>query len=112
VDYEQNDFMARQQEGTGEWVLKSNEFQQWLEPSNQTLFFEIRASDTDMQKYLDRKLQNFQWFVSKELALQGEIKSRIAKAADGMYVLFYNNGILANVSQVLPSAPVYRFSSL
>ena len=35
---QQNDFIAQRQEGTGEWLLESNEFQQWLTQSNQTLF--------------------------------------------------------------------------
>jgi Cdc6-like AAA superfamily ATPase len=35
---QQSDFIARRQEGTGEWLLKSNEFQQWLNRNNQTLF--------------------------------------------------------------------------
>jgi hypothetical protein len=35
---QQNDFISRRQEGTGEWLLKSNKFQQWLSQSNQTLF--------------------------------------------------------------------------
>jgi Cdc6-like AAA superfamily ATPase len=32
------DFLARRQEGTGQWLLGSNEFQQWLNTSKQTLF--------------------------------------------------------------------------
>jgi Cdc6-like AAA superfamily ATPase len=35
---QQRDFIARRQEGTGEWLLMSNEFQQWLAQNNQTLF--------------------------------------------------------------------------
>ena len=35
---QQNDFFARREQGTGEWLLKSNEFQQWLMQNNQTLF--------------------------------------------------------------------------
>src|ERR1700722_1999423 len=35
---QQSDFIARRQEGTGEWVLKSDEFQQWLAQRNKTLF--------------------------------------------------------------------------
>jgi hypothetical protein len=36
--FQQSDFIARRQEGTGEWVLKSDEFQQWLAQRNKTLF--------------------------------------------------------------------------
>jgi Cdc6-like AAA superfamily ATPase len=52
---------------------------------------EIHARDADVWKYLDRKLLNFQSFVLKNPSLQAEIKSKIAKAAHGMYVLFNNN---------------------
>jgi len=40
TDYapQQSDFIARRQEGTGQWFLESNEFQQWLNTSEQTLF--------------------------------------------------------------------------
>jgi hypothetical protein len=35
---QQSDFIGRRQEGTGEWLLNSNEFQAWLNTSKQTLF--------------------------------------------------------------------------
>jgi len=40
VDYalQQSDFITRRQEGTGQWLLDSNEFQKWLNQSGQTLF--------------------------------------------------------------------------
>ena len=40
IDYasQLSDFMARRQEGTGLWLLNSNEFQHWLNQSKQTLF--------------------------------------------------------------------------
>jgi Cdc6-like AAA superfamily ATPase len=40
IDYgsQQSDFMRRRQEGTGQWLLSSNEFQGWLNQSKQTLF--------------------------------------------------------------------------
>ena len=40
IDYasQQSDFIARRQEGTGLWLLDSNEFQGWLNQSAQTLF--------------------------------------------------------------------------
>src|SRR4051794_10623486 len=34
----QCDFIGRRQEGTGEWLLKSNEFQDWINQNKQTLF--------------------------------------------------------------------------
>jgi hypothetical protein len=40
IDYapQQNDFIARRQEGTGQWLLDSVQFQTWLETDKQTLF--------------------------------------------------------------------------
>jgi Cdc6-like AAA superfamily ATPase len=40
IDYapQQSDLIKRRQEGTGEWLLKSSEFQEWLGRSKQTLF--------------------------------------------------------------------------
>ena len=35
---QQNDFIARRQEGTGQWLLESEEFQTWLNTNKQTLF--------------------------------------------------------------------------
>jgi hypothetical protein len=40
IDYatQQNDFISRRQEGTGQWLLDLDEFQGWLNQSGQTLF--------------------------------------------------------------------------
>jgi Cdc6-like AAA superfamily ATPase len=40
IDYapQQSDYISRRQEGTGQWLLKSNEFKKWVNQSNQTLF--------------------------------------------------------------------------
>src|SRR6266516_4828685 len=40
IDYvpQHNDFIGRRKEGTGEWLLKSNEFQEWANQTKQTLF--------------------------------------------------------------------------
>jgi hypothetical protein len=40
IDYgpQQSDFIRRRQEGTGQWLLNSNEFHEWLNQSKQTLF--------------------------------------------------------------------------
>jgi hypothetical protein len=40
IDYapQQNDFIARRQEGTGQWLLDSTEYQSWRETNKQTLF--------------------------------------------------------------------------
>ncbi len=35
---QQNDFITRRQEGTGQWLLESEEFQTWLNTDKQTLF--------------------------------------------------------------------------
>ncbi|KAF2195041.1 hypothetical protein K469DRAFT_543196 [Zopfia rhizophila CBS 207.26] len=40
LDYapQQNDFISRRQEGTGQWLLDSKEFKDWLSETKQTLF--------------------------------------------------------------------------
>ena len=40
IDYaaQQNDFISRRQEGTGQWLLDSEEFHEWLNQKQQTLF--------------------------------------------------------------------------
>ncbi|KAH7007555.1 nucleoside phosphorylase domain-containing protein [Ilyonectria destructans] len=40
IDYgpQQSDFFRRRQPGTGQWLLNSTEYQNWLKASNQTLF--------------------------------------------------------------------------
>jgi hypothetical protein len=40
TDYfsQQNDFISIRQEGTGDWLLKSDEFQQWKNVDKQILF--------------------------------------------------------------------------
>ncbi|KAK9243562.1 hypothetical protein V1506DRAFT_523541 [Lipomyces tetrasporus] len=40
IDYaaQQNDFIRRRQEGTGEWLLKSSQFQNWVNQTKPTLF--------------------------------------------------------------------------
>jgi hypothetical protein len=40
IDYgpQQSDFISKRQDGTGQWLLDSNEFQGWLNYSNQTIF--------------------------------------------------------------------------
>jgi hypothetical protein len=40
IDYapQQSDLISRRQEGTGQWLLDSPEFQAWLKPRKQTLF--------------------------------------------------------------------------
>jgi Cdc6-like AAA superfamily ATPase len=40
TDYapQQSDYISRRQEGTGQWLLKSNEFKKWVNQRNQTLF--------------------------------------------------------------------------
>ncbi|KAL7909425.1 ankyrin repeat protein [Trichoderma velutinum] len=40
IDYapQHNDFISRKQEGTGQWLLESAEFQAWLKTNGQTLF--------------------------------------------------------------------------
>jgi NACHT domain len=48
---------------------------------------EIRASDDDVERYLDGKISRLrQQFVLRDFTLQEDIRSEIIKAVDGMYV--------------------------
>ncbi|KAF4119675.1 Ankyrin repeat [Geosmithia morbida] len=48
---------------------------------------EIRASDSDVLRYLDENLSILPTFVSRNSALQEEIKNTIIRAIDGMFLL-------------------------
>src|SRR3989440_1726345 len=66
IDYgqQQSDFLSRRQEGTGQWLLDSDEFQEWLAQKKQTLFCPgiPGAGKTILTSivvdYLDKKFQN------------------------------------------------------
>jgi hypothetical protein len=47
---------------------------------------EIRASDADVQKYLDGHMSRLASCVTRNISLQETIKSEIVKVVDGMYV--------------------------
>jgi hypothetical protein len=47
---------------------------------------EIRASEEDVQRYLDGRMSQLPSFVSRKPDLQETIKTEITKAVDGMYV--------------------------
>lgn len=47
---------------------------------------EIRASDSDVQKYLEGQMSRLASCVTRNISLQETIKSGIVKAVDGMYV--------------------------
>ncbi|KFX88524.1 hypothetical protein V490_07578 [Pseudogymnoascus sp. VKM F-3557] len=48
---------------------------------------EIRASDGDVQRYLDEQLPRLPPFVRRNLDIQEQIKAEIVKAVDGMFLL-------------------------
>lgn len=80
-----SDVFTLQAKTTGVNLFATSRFIQDIENQFQgSLRIQIRATDTDVAKYLDGKLQNFRSLVSKNIPLREEIKSRIAKAADGM----------------------------
>src|SRR5436309_15173502 len=66
IDYgqQQSDFLSRRQEGTGQWLLDSDEFQEWLTQKKQTLFCPgiPGAGKTILTSivvdYLDKNFQN------------------------------------------------------
>jgi hypothetical protein len=50
---------------------------------------EIRASEGDVRRYLDGHMFRLPGFVARSLELQEEIKMDIIKAADRMYVIYF-----------------------
>jgi hypothetical protein len=44
----------------------------------------IRANEADVLKLLDGKLEGFQPWVSNNLALKNDIKTKLSETADGM----------------------------
>jgi hypothetical protein len=53
-----------------------------------SLLLEIRASDEDVERYLDSYMSLLPSFVAYNFELQNEIKTEIIKAVNGMYVHF------------------------
>lgn len=51
-----------------------------------SMSLEIRASKHDVQRYVDGHMLQLPSFVGRNLDLQEEIKAKIVKAVDGMYV--------------------------
>ena len=52
---------------------------------------EIHASEEDVRRYLDGYMFRLPGFIVRSLELQEEIKTRIIKAVDGMYVVYFEN---------------------
>jgi hypothetical protein len=51
-----------------------------------SMSLEIRASEHDVRRYVDGHMSHLPSFVKRSLDLQEEIKAKIVKAVDGMYV--------------------------
>jgi Cdc6-like AAA superfamily ATPase len=51
-----------------------------------SMSLEIRASEHDVRRYVDGHMSHLPSFVGRSPDLQGEIKAKIVKAVDGMYV--------------------------
>ena len=62
------------------------EIEKEFERGKRGLSLEIRASDEDVQRYLDGHMFQLPSFVSNNLHLKEEIKTAIVNAVDGMYV--------------------------
>jgi len=74
------------QAGAGANIIATSRFIQEVEEEFKgSESLEIHASDEDVQKYLDGRME--QMFSSPDPNLQREIKTKIFKAAAGMYVL-------------------------
>ncbi|PGH17821.1 hypothetical protein AJ79_00962, partial [Helicocarpus griseus UAMH5409] len=76
------------QRNTNANIFATSRFiQEIKEEFNGSLRLEIRAKDTDVQIYLHKKLQNCSSLISEDNSLQEEIKAKISKAVDGMFLL-------------------------
>lgn len=64
----------------------SPELQNALQQSS-TISLELRATDEDVQVYLEGNFENLPNCIKSSSVLQDQIKSTIAKAADGMFLL-------------------------
>jgi len=51
-----------------------------------SILLEIRASEYDVQRYVDGHISHLQSFIGRSRDLQEEVKTEIIKAVDGMYV--------------------------
>jgi hypothetical protein len=60
-----------------------------IDKFKEAITLEIRASNEDVQIYLDGHMFRLPGFVRRSLELQDEIKSAILKTVDGMYVASY-----------------------
>jgi hypothetical protein len=80
--------MFNLQAKTGANLLMTSRFiLEIMKEFERSISLEIRASDEDVERYLDGHILQLPLFVSRNLDLQKEIKSKIIKAADGMHVL-------------------------
>ena len=79
--------LFRLQAQTGASLLVTSRFIPEIEKEFKgSMFLEIRASNEDVQRYLDGHMSRLPSFVSRSSDLKEEIKSEIVKAVDGMYV--------------------------
>ncbi|CAI7653171.1 unnamed protein product [Penicillium crustosum] len=69
-------------------ILATSRFIQYIESKFQKATrIEIRADETDVERYLQGKLQDCQFLSSQNASLRERIKHAIAKAVDGMFLL-------------------------
>ncbi|OOO07983.1 Ankyrin repeat-containing domain-containing protein [Aspergillus oryzae] len=76
------------QERTKANILVTSRFVHEIEKRfGESIRLEIRASDMDVQRYIEQRLQSFPSFVLHNPALQAEIKTNLARAVEGMFLL-------------------------
>ena len=78
------------QTNTGANIFATSRFISEIEQEfGGSMSLEIRASDEDIQRYLDGHMSLLPKCVSRSPDLQKKIKAEVSKAIDGMYVLSY-----------------------
>ena len=66
-----------------------------------SISLEIRASEQDVRRYVDGHISHLSSFVGRDPDLREEIKTKIAKAVDGMYVANYCHKKYTNFARFL-----------
>jgi Cdc6-like AAA superfamily ATPase len=78
----------------------------------QSISVEIRASDEDIQKYLEGHMDELRSFVQHDQQLQAEIKTKISDSVGGMYVvqLVFGRRTTADFPQVSSRTDLFRLA--
>ena len=69
--------------------MKSRFIPEIIRAFDESTFLENRASQDDIERYIEGHIGQLSAFAEWSRRLQNEIKTGISEAADGVYVYFY-----------------------